>query len=203
MDEEIKNNIESTLANLRKYSFCKSHSYSYAQLVYKLAYQKAHNTKKFWEATIKHTHSSYRKWVHLYEAKLAGVNVQSYTNNIYDCSIYAKNKRAKFFNLTKEEQLKNYGYWNMTCKAMYPNCYFYEKEENIFYFGGLIASHRILNYSNKKKKIVASICVAPHKYIEVIFKVKYYKPTTIGIKGRANLIDKKQKVYLAYIATCY
>ena len=203
IDEDIKDNIESALANLRKYSFCKSHSYSYAQLVYKLAYQKAHNTKAFWKATLKHTHSSYRKWVHLYEAKLAGVNVQAFTSNMSDCSIYAKHRRAKFFNQSKEEQLKNYGYWNMTTNAMYPNCYFYEKEDNVFYFGGLIASHRVLNYSNKKKKIVASICVGPRKYIELIFKVKYYKPTTIGVKGRATLIDKKQKVYSAYIASCY
>ena len=35
-----KNDIVQKLINLRKYSFCKSHSFSYAQLVYKLAYQK-------------------------------------------------------------------------------------------------------------------------------------------------------------------
>ena len=63
--------------NLRLYSFCKSHSYSYAQLVYKLAYQKAHNPKKFWYATLKNVHSSYRKWVHLYEATLAGLDVSN------------------------------------------------------------------------------------------------------------------------------
>ena len=80
------------------------------------------------EGNSKNTHSSYRKWVHLYEAKLAGVNVQAFTNNTSDCSIYAKHRRAKFFNQSKEEQLKNYGYWNMTTNAMYPNCYFYEKK---------------------------------------------------------------------------
>ena len=56
--------------NLRLYSFCKSHSYSYAQLVYKLAYEKVHNPRKFWASTIKHTCSSYRKWVHLYLDRL-------------------------------------------------------------------------------------------------------------------------------------
>jgi superfamily II DNA or RNA helicase len=203
VDLDIREYITETLCNLRKYSFCKSHSYSYAQLVYKLAFQKAHNPKAFWRATLKHTNSSYRKWVHLYEARLAGIDVSSIINNKNDCSIYAKSRHANFFKLTKEQQLKKYGYWNMTSKIMYPNCYFYEKEDNVFYFGGLIASHRILGYSNKKTKIVSSICVGPGKYIEVIFKVKYYKPTTIGVKGRATLVDSKQKIYSAYIASCY
>ena len=203
LDYDIRNYIEVALSNLRKYSFCKSHSYSYAQLVYKLAYQKAHNNKQFWKSTLKNVHSSYRKWVHLYEAKLAGVDIQSFTNKNNDCSIYAKNRRSKFFQLSKEQQLKNYGYWDMTTKAMYPNCYFYEKEHDIFYFGGLIASHRILTSSSKMKTLVASICVGPRKYIELIIRVKYYKPTTIGIKGRATLTDARQKVYTAFIAKCY
>ena len=40
------------LKNLQKYSFCKSHAYSYAQLVWQLAYMKANNPKKFWKATL-------------------------------------------------------------------------------------------------------------------------------------------------------
>ena len=64
LDSIKKEDLLSKLKNLRLYSFCKSHSYSYAQLVYKLAYQKAHNPKKFWKSTIKHVSSSYRK-VHL------------------------------------------------------------------------------------------------------------------------------------------
>ena len=51
------------------------HSYSYAQLVYKLAYQKAHNPKKFWESTLKNVNSAYRKWVHFREAKKAGLKL--------------------------------------------------------------------------------------------------------------------------------
>ena len=53
------------------------------------------------------------------------------------------------------------------------------------------------------KTLVASICVGPRKYIELIIRVKYYKPTTIGIKGRATLTDARQKVYTAFIAKCY
>ena len=108
IDPLEKDMILLELANLRKYSFCKSHSYSYAQLVYKLAYEKAHNTKKFWKATLKNVNSSYRKWVHLYEAKLAGVNVEKYIAKTNDCSIYAANRRSKFYKLSKVEQFKKY-----------------------------------------------------------------------------------------------
>ena len=96
LNKKDKQKIEEALANLRKYSFCKSHSYSYAQLVYKLAYEKTHNTIKFWKSTIKNSHSSYRKWVHLYEARLAGVNVNEFILKSRDCSIYATNRRKKF-----------------------------------------------------------------------------------------------------------
>jgi len=199
---EAKEKMLSLLANLRKYSFCKSHSYSYAQLVYKLAYEKAHNPFKFWKSIIKHSHSSYRKWVHLYEARLAGVNVMQFLQKNNEVSIYAKNRREKFNGLTKVEQLTRFGYWDMTYKSFFPNCYFYEKEPGLFYFGGIIASLRILNHG-KKKTIVTSIGVGPGKYIEVITKGKYHNHKHYGLKGRARLTDKVQKTYLAHVAKYY
>lgn len=194
--------ILSKLANLRKYSFCKSHSYSYAQLVYKIAYQKAHQPNKFWISTIKNIKSSYRKWVHLYQAKLAGVNVSKIINSDNDVSIYANNRRKKFNGLTQEQQLRNYGYWDMKSNALFPNTYFYEKEDGIFYFGGLIASLRILSHG-KKGKIVSSICVGKNKYIEVITIGKYYNQKNIGLKGRAYITDKELNTYEAFIAKYY
>ena len=61
LSKDKKELLTNYLKNLRFYGFCKAHSYSYAQLIYKLAYQKAHNKKKFWESTIKNVNSSYRK----------------------------------------------------------------------------------------------------------------------------------------------
>ena len=49
--------IIKNLKSLHFYSFCKSHAYSYAQLVWALAYQKANNPKKFWVSTINNCHS--------------------------------------------------------------------------------------------------------------------------------------------------
>ena len=55
------------------------------------------------------------------------------------------------------EQLTRFGYWDMTDDSFFPNCYFYEKESGVYYFGGIIASLRVLDY--KSKTIVTSIGV--------------------------------------------
>ena len=67
--------IVEKLDSLRKYSFCKSHSMSYAKLVWSLAYQKINNPVEFWLSTLNHCHSMYRKWVHFREAKNAGIEL--------------------------------------------------------------------------------------------------------------------------------
>ena len=192
--------IEEKLLNLRKYSFCKSHSYSYAQLVYKLAYQKAHNKKKFWKSTLKNTHSSYRKWVHLYEAFRHGVDVNTYLNESRECSIYAEIRRKKFDNLSLEDQLRNFGYWNMKPGIFFPNCYFYKKDDE-YLFGGIIASTRVIGY--KPKTIVCYIGVSMGKYIEIVVRGKYFNPKHIGVKGRGTLLDKNEQCYEAHIAKFY
>lgn len=65
--------VISQLSQLQEYSFCKSHAYSYAQLVYALGYWKVHNPRRFWWATLKHCHSSYRRWVHVRAAINSGL----------------------------------------------------------------------------------------------------------------------------------
>ena len=193
-----KLNLLKKLSNLRQYGFCKAHSYSYAQLVYKLAYQKAHNKKKFWESTVRNVKSSYRKWVHLYEARLAGVNVNNIIKNTNNASIYAENRREKFFQLSKIKQLKKYGYWNMTDKSFFNDCYFYKKN-GTFYFAGLIASMRILKSNFNGIVLVTYLGVGPGKYIEILIEGKYKIGSIYGIKGRANLLDKQNKTYKAYL----
>tara|TARA_Y100000992_G_C21273809_1_gene498628 strand:- start:1020 stop:3905 length:2886 start_codon:yes stop_codon:yes gene_type:complete len=200
LDKAKKIELEEQLKNLRLYSFCKSHSYSYAQLVYKLAYQKAHYPRAFWDSTIKNVSSSYRKWVHLYEACINGVNVQRIINKETDCSIYAEARKKKFDNLTYHEQMKRYGYWNMKNGMFFPNCYFYKKDDE-YLFSGLIASMRVLN--NKPKLYVCYIGVAPHKYIELTIKNRYIKPNHFGIKGRAMLKNEVEQTYEAHIANFY
>lgn len=190
-----KEQLQKTLKNLRLYSFCKSHAMSYAQLVYKLAYQKLYNTKAFWEATLKHNHSSYRKWVHMYEARLAGVDVMS---NLKSNPL--KQKKQANTLLSNKDMLRNYGYWNMKTTSFYPNCYFYKKDD-IYYYSGLIASQKMLNYSDNS--YVFTVCVYPQKYIEILTSKKYFPPRSIGLKGRAKLQDVDLDVYKSFIHVFY
>lgn len=119
------------LNQLALYSFCKSHAISYAQLVWALAYEKAHNPHRFWVATINHCHSEYRKWVHWREAKCAGLRLTREKGHTYSLgkrngepAILAKDKAG---NTIPEQQridvlfmksidkdyldFKNVGYW--------------------------------------------------------------------------------------------
>ena len=80
---EKRRKIKNILKNLTKYGFCKAHALSYAQLVWQLAYQKAHKPKKFWKSTLKNVDSCYRKWVHLYEAKCSNISLSQRQKSIY------------------------------------------------------------------------------------------------------------------------
>mgnify|MGYP001164133324 CR=1 FL=1 len=197
---EKKTDLLDQLKNLRFYSFCKSHSYSYAQLVYKLAYQKAHFPKKFWKSTIKNVCSSYRKWVHLYEACTNGVNIDSFLNKKNDCSIYAESRKKNFHDLNYHDQMIKFGYWNMKKGEFFPNCYFYKKNDE-YLFSGIIANLRVL--SSKPNVYVCFICVYTSKYIEVIIKNKHIKSNQYGVKGRATIKNEEENSYNAHIAVFY
>ena len=175
--KDIKS-IISKLNDLRKYSFCKSHAYSYAQLVWRLAYQKAHNPKIFWKSTIKHCQSSYKKWVHLYEARLVGV--KSMNNKIQ--SIYAENRNKNILNLSIEEQLRTYGYWKMENKDFFPNCYSFISDGK-YYYRGIIANTRLI-FRKNYKYINIFIGIDKSKYLEVFIKHDNINlKNKIGIKG--------------------
>lgn len=72
-DRALVDSLVDDLSQLVLYSFCKSHAISYAQLVWALAHEKAHNPHRFWIAALNHCHSEFRKWVHWREARCAGL----------------------------------------------------------------------------------------------------------------------------------
>ena len=82
--------------------------------------------------------------------------------------------------------------------SFYPNSYFYKKND-IYYFSGLIASLRVLDY---EKKIIVCFINTGKEYIEILTKNSYNKPNSIGVKGRAHLVCDKSKTYKAFIS-CY
>jgi hypothetical protein len=176
-------NVLDQLKNLRQYSFCKSHAFSYAQLVWQLGYMKAHYPAEFWKATLKHNESSYRKWVHLYEARCAGVG----DLGAKPISIYAENrlKTKRAAARTPEDQVRSVGIWSS--EGFFPGCSLVT-QGNTRVIRGLIASSRVLSWHSKVKKAVLTLGVGSQQYAEVVLEgPRIFLTKKIGISCTAEL----------------
>jgi hypothetical protein len=191
-----RNKLSERLKHVKRYGFCKSHAYSYAQLVWQLAYTKAHYPQLFWKSTLRHCKSNYKPWVHLYEAKREGISKGK------GCltSVYANNRKAGYESLEYKEQMIKYGYWSMEDGSFYPDCYIKETKEDkvgdkhsmYVSFKGLVASSRIIRMGKKGNKTVVFLGVGSNKYIElsITFSFRYSK-NNIGIEGKGKWVDKR------------
>jgi DNA polymerase III alpha subunit len=149
-DDERVDIIVKRLEQLEYYSFCKSHAYSYAQLIWALAYCKANNPLEFWCSTLNNNNSGYRKWVHFREAYKAGLIICLGSkpfilnnNKLIPTKYYANNDDI---NIDSQFQYKKYGYW-IGNKFM-NNCYYYE------YWKDITPMHKNINkYIINNKKI--------------------------------------------------
>ena len=65
------------LQSLSGFGLCRAHAVNLGRLIWALAYQKAHNSKEFWRANIKHCQGSYRPWVYQVEAHRQGIPTYS------------------------------------------------------------------------------------------------------------------------------
>ncbi|MFN9902193.1 MAG: hypothetical protein ACK55Z_26105, partial [bacterium] len=77
-DNPDRNKIMTELGYFSLYSFCRAHAMSYAKLVWALAYEKVRQPKKFWWSALNHAQSLYRPWVHVQEAKKAGLKFAAF-----------------------------------------------------------------------------------------------------------------------------
>ena len=78
----------------------------------------------------------------------------------------------------------------MTEKHFFPDCYFYEKEDGVYFFSGLIASSRMLSFGDDKN-IVCSICVSSGKYIELLTKTKQHDFSNLYVRVKHPSQEKK------------
>ena len=164
--KEKINLIMENLTCLENYSFCKSHAYSYARLIYCLAYHKLYNPKKFWLATINNCNSSYRSWVHMRQCVTAGIKL-NYGRRPWRLK-GDKLISAKSGTKLKEDNVRDYfreGYWmsDEFLKGMYFREKTVEKKKNgekievkMGYFRGVIAIYRSF-YHKKKKRYKVSV----------------------------------------------
>lgn len=165
------------LKNLHLYSFCKSHAFSYAQMVYQLAYYKCHYPERFWRATLNHVESSYAKWVHLYEATCQGVDTRSHLASV-SASIYAQHRRKGIHGMSPIQQLRKYGYWDMSDKSFFPGCVRFNKNDKI-YFYGVIACKRVY----RSKRAMVYIGIGPNDYMTLHIPKWFGKAKAVIIKG--------------------
>jgi hypothetical protein len=182
---ELPEGSQKVLDDIQKYSFCKSHAYSYAQLVWQLGYMKAHHPQQFWSAALRHCQSSYRKWVHIYEAKLAGVEIDSSISP--GASIYANHRRQRLkAGASTKERVKALGVWgdDDDCE-FYPECSLITQATGEIHIRGLIANSRALSYG-KTKTVQLLIGYAPQAYVSLKLSGKFIPvQSSIGITCRA------------------
>jgi error-prone DNA polymerase len=138
------------LSMMREYSFCKSHAISYSYLVWALAYWKVRDPKRFWHATLMHCHSMYAKWVHVNEAKRAGLRFATVGTQWLrkEDTLYDPHK-APFLFQDGYAEYRKYGYW--LSRRFMPGCTEIILGNKIR-VRGLIATYR--RYRSKAKKLI-------------------------------------------------
>lgn len=181
---------------LQEYGFCKSHSYSYAYLVYALAYLKYHFPREFWKATLNHCHSSFRSWVHYREA---AIHLElTHMNKPYRISKEG-NKLLPLDGATqlrlyskRDEDFYKLGYW---CgQEFMPGMYFIinvVKEKKIVSFRGMVATYRPYydrsSLSKFRKITFITLGYDNGKYIDIVVDGYYPLSKFPIVKGHGEM----------------
>jgi hypothetical protein len=184
------------LSSLKKYSFCKSHAYSYAKLVLALIHQKKYNPQQFWLATLNHCHSMYRRWVHFQCAKShIELTLGKKPWYLKENKLISKQKKIDE-NLDKIEQYKKYGYWISKDYLIdsYVKVEFVNKNLLNIKFKGLIACGRIYN-TYLSKVTFLTIGYKNDKFIELNINSICYFGGYDYIEGEGHIKSPKDKLY--------
>jgi DNA polymerase III alpha subunit len=176
--QDIINLVVDDLNQLIYYSFCKSHAFSYAQLVWALAYWKVHNPHKFWVSALNHCNSEYRKWVHYREARCTGLHLSRhpppYTLGIRNekpALISGNGEQSLLVEPNSINEYKELGYW--TGEKFLPSCGLWADAQQrldgkkVYKFRGLIATGRTVT---RDWGVCTLICIGVdnQKYIDLV-----------------------------------
>jgi len=146
-DHPRKNEVFQALKELSHFGLCRAHAINLGRLIWALAYQKAHNPERFWQAALKHCQGSYARWVYWQEAKLAG-SVPSFIEG------------------GEIQELKRTGRWSSPrfipiCTEMrYPG-----KVE----FCGLVANYRVFKANPKEYITFVTLGTGNGRYLDAVF----------------------------------
>ena len=145
-DHPRKDDIFLTLRELSNFGLCRAHAINLGQLIWALAYQKAHNPVAFWRSVLKHCQGSYSRWVYHHEAKLAGAFPTLIEGN-------------------EIEELSKTGRWKS--KNFIPICQEIRKPGKVE-FCGLVANYRVFKARPKEYVTFVTLGTGNGKYLDVI-----------------------------------
>jgi DNA polymerase III alpha subunit len=171
-----EDDVSKQLVNLNSYAFCKGHALAYGQMVWALAWHKTRNPERFWRATLKHVHSSYRPWVHKREAIQAGVFVPH-----------------KNWKKSPKDQLLTNKWW--TGEDFFPGMQLFKTPEQGYVgFRGLVAASR--RYKRRGLDLhFVTIGFANGEYVDVVVDHADWKGNGTVISGCGKL-EKRQGSYV-------
>jgi len=146
------------------YSFCHAHASSYGNLVWALAFEKTRQPKKFWLAALNHAQSQYNSWVHIQEAKYAGLKFACFGKGPWKLIGDELHPNSPEPFLDGWNQFKHRGYW--TSQRFMPGMYL-EDDGYKVKFKGLIATGRHHTVDGKEITFV-TIGTGWKQYIDLI-----------------------------------
>ncbi|NDB70481.1 MAG: hypothetical protein EB015_21240 [Methylocystaceae bacterium] len=177
LDRWSPQKAEEIIANcklVRRYTFCKSHSYNYAYMCWAMLWHKAHNPGRFWAAVLTHANSQYERWVYYREAIDSGWEVELakkgtyrvHKNYLYVSDTPKRQSRLQnfFSDTVKHKQLQQFGFW---IGGGFQCCYV--TGDN---FSGLIACYRIYKCDYDRIVTFVTIGVGDRKFFNVTIEGK-------------------------------
>lgn len=144
-----RDDVFAALKELSHFGLCRAHAINLGRLIWALAYHKAHNPQKFWQAALKHCQGSYARWVYWQEAKLADAVPSSLIegNEVYE--------------------LKTSGRWSSN--RFMPGCREIRKPGEVELLG-LVANYRVFKAGPKDYITFATLGTGNGRYLDVVLR---------------------------------
>ena len=146
-DHPKRDDVFAALKELSHFGLCRAHAINLGRLIWALAYQKAHNPAKFWQAALKHCQGSYARWVYWQEAKLAGAIKPSLLEGY------------------EVQDLKQTGRWSSS--RFIPVCAEVRKPGQVE-FCGLVANYRVFKSAPKEYITFVTLGTGNGRYLDVV-----------------------------------
>jgi error-prone DNA polymerase len=145
-DHPRRDDVFAALKELSHFGLCRAHAINLGRLIWALAYQKAHNAERFWQAALKHCQGSYARWVYWQEAKLAGaVPAVMEGNEVRDLAVNGRWQSPRFIPVCQE--IRRPG----------------EVE-----FCGLVANYRVFKSAPKEYLTFVTLGTGNGRYLDVV-----------------------------------